>query len=163
MKKIKIIIYMVLLIAFDQITKILAKLKLEGNAGISIIKNVLKLEYVENRGAAFGIMQNKVWIFIIITIIVVAMLILIYLKIPQNKKYLPLKIILVFLTSGAIGNLIDRVLRKYVVDFIYFELIDFPVFNVADCYVTISAISLAIVIMFIYKEDDLKFLKFKEE
>lgn len=163
MKKIKIIIYMVLLIAFDQITKILAKLKLEGNAGISIIKNVLKLEYVENRGAAFGIMQNKVWIFIIITIIVVAILILIYLKIPQNKKYLPLKIILVFLTSGAIGNLIDRVLRKYVVDFIYFELIDFPVFNVADCYVTISAISLAIVIMFIYKEDDLKFLKFKEE
>lgn len=163
MKKIKIIIYMVLLIAFDQITKILAKLKLEGNAGISIIKNVLKLEYVENRGAAFGIMQNKVWIFIIITIIVVIILILIYLKIPQNKKYLPLKIILVFLTSGAIGNLIDRVLRKYVVDFIYFELIDFPVFNVADCYVTISAISLAIVIMFIYKEDDLKFLKFKEE
>jgi signal peptidase II len=62
------------------------------------------------------------------------------------------------MAAGAIGNMIDRVLKHYVVDFIYFELINFPIFNVADCYVTISAALLIISIMFIYKEEDFKFI-----
>ena len=76
--------------------------------------------------------------------------------IPQERKFLPLDILCVLLLSGAIGNFIDRVSQSYVVDFIYFSLIDFPIFNVADCYVSISAVLLFILVLFYYKEEDLK-------
>ena len=56
--------------------------------------------------------------------------------------------------AGAIGNLIDRISLKYVVDFIYFELIDFPIFNIADCYLTVSSFLLIILAIFYYKEND---------
>ena len=66
-----------------------------------------------------------------------------------------MKITLVFLLSGAIGNFIDRMIRGFVVDFFYFSLIDFPIFNVADIYVTVSFVVLAVLILFVYKEEDL--------
>ena len=78
---------------------------------------------------------------------------------PQNKKYTALNYIIVFLIAGAIGNYIDRIAKNYVVDFIYFSLINFPVFNVADCYVTVSVILLFILILFYYKDDDLEEIK----
>ena len=78
---------------------------------------------------------------------------------PQNKKYTALNYIIVFLIAGAIGNYIDRIANNYVVDFIYFSLINFPVFNVADCYVTVSVILLFILILFYYKDDDLEEIK----
>ena len=69
----------------------------------------------------------------------------------------------VFIASGAIGNLIDRIVLKYVVDFLYFELIDFPVFNIADCYITISVIILAIMLIFYYKEEDIDLILKKKK
>ena len=75
--------------------------------------------------------------------------------------YIKLHVALVFITSGAIGNLIDRVRLDYVVDFIYFSLINFPIFNVADIYVTLSTIYLVILLLFVYKESDLEFLSFR--
>ena len=74
----------------------------------------------------------------------------------------PLILTLLVLAAGACGNLIDRVVSKYVVDFIYFVVIDFPVFNVADIYVTLSVISLIILILFHYRDNDLDFLKKKK-
>ena len=67
------------------------------------------------------------------------------------------------ITAGGIGNLIDRVRLNYVVDFIYFSLIDFPVFNVADIYVTVSMFLLLILVLFYYKDEDFQFLKWKRE
>ena len=67
------------------------------------------------------------------------------------EKYNYLSMVIIILVSGAIGNLIDRCFRKYVVDFFYFKLIDFPVFNVADIYVTVAAIMLILLIMFFIK------------
>ena len=78
---------------------------------------------------------------------------------PKSKKFLPLNYIIVFLIAGAVGNYIDRIINHYVVDFIYFSLINFPVFNVADCYVTVSVIILFILILFFYKDEDLDYLK----
>ena len=74
-----------------------------------------------------------------------------------------MRLVAVFLAAGAVGNLIDRMRYSYVVDFLYFKLIDFPVFNVADCYVTVGAVLLAVLILFVYKEEELGFLSLKRQ
>ena len=73
---------------------------------------------------------------------------------PASKKFLPLRICAILIVSGAIGNLIDRIRLQYVIDFFYFKLIDFPVFNVADIFVTVSTILLLVLVLFYYKEED---------
>ena len=151
---IKIFVGCVLLIILDQVTKILALQNLKGQNPVTLIPDVFQLLYVENRGAAFGILQNRQWIFLIITVIVLAALIWALPKIPQERHFLPLTLCLSFVGAGAVGNMIDRIFRGYVVDFFYFKLIDFPVFNVADIYVTTAAIILIVLIVFLYKEED---------
>lgn len=153
---IKILLSIVVLVLFDQVSKFCAVQTLRGNEPIALIKNVLELRYLENRGAAFGIFQEKQWMFILITGGVILALLVLLPKIPEEKRYLPLKICLTVLASGAVGNLIDRVVQKYVVDFIYFRLIDFPIFNVADIYVTVSVIVLLYLLIFYYKEAELE-------
>lgn len=143
------------LIFLDQITKYMAQSGLKDQPAIPIIKDVFELSYVENRGAAFGIMQNQQWFFIVMTAAVLAVLAWFFHKIPVERRYLPLSGCMTTLTAGAIGNLIDRVRLNYVVDFFYFKLINFPVFNVADIYVVVSIILLALLILFYYKEDEL--------
>ena len=83
-------------------------------------------------------------------------------KLPAEKKFLLLKILCFFIVSGGLGNMIDRMRLNYVVDFIYFSPIDFPIFNVADIYVTVSMILLFVLVMFYYKEEDFEFLKWKQ-
>ena len=119
------------------------------------MKGILQLRYLENRGAAFGLMQNQRIFFYISTLIITIMVIWFYSHVPMTKKYLPLRICSIFVVSGGIGNFIDRVRLNYVVDFFYFELIDFPIFNVADIYVTVSMFILCFLIFFYYKEEDL--------
>ena len=143
-----------LLVLFDQLTKFLAIRFLQGTKGIPLIKNVLELYYVENRGAAFGIMQNKQWFFLAITLVILGAVVWLALRIPDGNRFRPLEICLVFITAGAVGNLIDRLFRHYVVDFIYFKLIDFPVFNVADIYVTVTAFAFVLLGLFYYKDED---------
>ena len=76
-------------------------------------------------------------------------------RLPEVKRLLPLKACIVAIAAGAIGNMIDRVRLGYVIDFFYFELIDFPIFNVADIYVTVAAFALVLLILFYYKEDEI--------
>ena len=71
--------------------------------------------------------------------------------------------LLSLIAAGAIGNMIDRIRFDYVVDFIYFVLINFPIFNVADIYVTVSTVILVILLLFVYKEEDLSFISFKQK
>lgn len=151
---IKAFIGCLLLVVLDQFTKVLALQNLKGQEPITIIPDVFQLLYVENRGAAFGILQNKQWVFLIITSIVLAALIWALPRMSRERHFLPLRLCLCFIGAGAVGNMIDRIFRGYVVDFFYFKLIDFPVFNVADIYVTTSAIVLIFLIVFLYKEED---------
>lgn len=144
------------LVALDQWTKYLALTKLAGTSGYVLIDGVFELLYTENRGAAFGLFQNQQWIFLTLTSVVLLAVIYFYIKIPNVKRFFPLQFLCVFIASGAIGNMIDRILNGYVIDFLYFSLIDFPVFNVADCYVTGSAVLAIILLFFFYKEDELK-------
>lgn len=148
----------ILLVALDQWTKYLAVLYLKEKNPIIIIKGVFELSYLENRGAAFGLFQNHRYIFLCTTIIIMAGVLYVYWKIPKNKHFLPLQFIGIGVFSGAIGNMIDRLLHGYVVDFFYFSLIDFPVFNVADVYVTVSVAFLVVFLIFFYKEEEFSFL-----
>ena len=148
------IISVFVLVGIDQITKYWAIERLMNTSGIPVIKDVFELVYVENRGAAFGMMQDRVMFFVIMTFAILAFIIYYYNKIPKEKKYNYIRICLILIVAGAIGNLIDRIFLGYVVDFLYFKLIDFPVFNVADMYVTIGAILTFILIIFVYKEDE---------
>ena len=143
-----------LLVVLDQFTKYLAVLKLKDQAPYMMIPGVFQLRYLENRGSAFGMMQNRQVFLLVVTVLFLALLIWFFLRLPETKKFRPLKVILVFVLSGAVGNMIDRVRLRYVIDFFYFELIDFPIFNVADIYITVSGILFFILFLFYYKEED---------
>ena len=157
LKNILLILFLVLL---DQGTKYLAILYLKGNSGIPLINQVLTLRYLENRGMAFGLLQNKILFLILICVVFFAAIIYLFIKTPATVYYQPLLYTSAIVFSGALGNFIDRVFRGYVVDFIYFSLIDFPTFNVADIYVTCGIAVLVFLLFFRYtKEDDFDFLK----
>lgn len=133
----------------DQITKFFAIKSLRGNAPIVIIENFLQLNYVENFGAAFGILQNKKIFFIVMTTIVVIGII-IYIKTNTNLTTI-MKVSLAMVIGGAIGNLVDRVRLGYVVDFIdvrFWGLYDFPVFNIADSSIVIATLLICYLIIF---------------
>lgn len=151
------VIIIAVFVFLDQITKYLAVAKLKGQESFVIIKGVFQLHYLENEGAAFGILQNKQIVFTIGAIIIIAVIAFFWIRMPFDKKYIPLRICGIFIVAGAIGNMIDRICYNYVVDFFYFELIDFPVFNVADIYVTLACIAFAYLLIFHYKDEDLKF------
>ena len=154
-------IFIVLLIIGDQVTKSTAITNLKGQESINLIDGVLHLHYLENFGAAFGMLQNQKLFFIFMAVIILFFIAFILVKMPEHKRYNMMQVCLILIASGAVGNMIDRVQFGYVVDFIYFILIDFPIFNVADIYVTIGTALLVIFILFYYKEDDFKFIKFK--
>lgn len=147
-----------LLTALDQWTKHLAVRFLKGKNPVILIKGVFELTYLENRGAAFGLFQNQRIPFLVLTMFVMAGILYVYVKIPKRGRFLPVRLISAGLLSGAAGNMLDRLFHGYVVDFFYFSLIDFPVFNVADIYVTVSMAILVILWIFYYKEEEFDFL-----
>lgn len=140
-------------VALDQFTKYLAVAYIK-ESPVILIDGVFQLHYLENRGAAFGMLQNQQWFFLIITVVTLCLIALIYVKLPHTKHFIPLRICLLALATGAIGNMIDRIRLQYVIDFFYFELIDFPIFNVADIFATISTIVLILLLLFFYSEED---------
>ena len=151
------------LIFIDQYTKILALTHLKDQDPFVIWDGVFELCYLENRGAAFGILQNQQIFFLIMTAIVLVAIIFLYKRTPNTRRYLPLRLTAVFITAGAIGNMIDRIFRGYVVDFFYFSLIDFPIFNVADIYVTVTFFLLAVLLLFYYKDSELEIYSFRKK
>lgn len=139
-----------IIILFDQYTKILANDSLAEIDTFPLIDNVFHFTLVKNKGAAFGIMQNQRWFFIIITFaVILAMIIYVFKYKPKHKLLLTS---LSMIIGGAVGNLIDRIKLGYVIDFFDFRLINFAVFNVADSFVVIGTILLSYYLLFIYKE-----------
>lgn len=153
----------VLLIVVDQFTKYQAVLKLKDKPAYIIWDGVLELNYLENKGAAFGMLQNQKIFFIFVAIVILSVIAYILFKTPDQKKYRALHILLSLIAAGAIGNMIDRIRFDYVVDFIYIVLINFPIFNVADMYVTFATAILVIMLLVVYKEQDLSFISFKQK
>lgn len=133
------IILGVILILIDQITKFLVLFKLKPVGSFFVIKNIFHLTYVENRGAAFGIMQDKKIFFVVISIVVIGF-IFYYLIKNKNKLTMKSKVSFTLIVSGALGNMIDRLRLSYVVDF--FDFIIWPVFNIADICVVLGCLGL---------------------
>lgn len=144
----KTIIIISFLIAIDQITKYLAYTLLMPIGQVHIIEGLFSLTYVENRGAAFGILQGARWFFIVSTMTILIGIFLYCRNLPKGKPFNYIRISMLFITAGAIGNLIDRVLLGYVIDFLHITFINFPVFNIADIYVVMGTISYSILLIF---------------
>lgn len=166
----------VMLVVLDQLTKFLAVIKLKNSIPFVLLDGVFELKYLENQSAAFGVdvvslfqrifkikyfienpdafLRTKMIFFVVVTIAVVVLLVILYKRIPSTKRFFWMNIMLIFFIAGAIGNLIDRIVNNYVVDFFYFKLINFPIFNVADIYVTVAAFAFIVLGIFYYKEED---------
>lgn len=124
-------------IILDQLTKWLSVTFLAKVNTVPLISGVLHLTYVENRGAAFGMLSGHRYVFMILsTVMIVGLLIYLYMGLAENKLY---AISISMIISGGIGNMIDRIALGYVVDFIDFRLINFAVFNGADSFVCVGA------------------------
>lgn len=136
----------ILITAFDQIIKAVAAEKLMQIGTIPLIDNVFHLTYCENPGAGFGIFADYTWILSVLTFLVIAAAV-VYVAVKRPKNAL-LMTALTFMVGGAVGNLIDRVRLGYVIDFFDFRLIHFPIFNIADCFVTIGAVIFAVYVIF---------------
>lgn len=143
----------VLLVAVDQITKYIALTQLKPIVSVTFIDGFMDFTFVENRGAAFGIFSGKTWLLLVISIIICAVLVWAMTKMPKTKEYRKLRVTFVLILSGAVGNIIDRALRGYVVDFFEFTFIKWPVFNMADIYVVVGTIVMAVIIMFFMKDE----------
>ena len=167
-----------LLILLDQITKKIAVLFLKDQPAVPLIQEVFELKYLENTSAAFGLdpisllhnvfqfdvftnnpqlyLNVRMGFFYVITFLVTIFLVYLYTKIPNEKRFFYIDVVLIFFIAGAIGNLIDRISYKYVIDFLYFKLINFPIFNVADIYVTCAAFAMIALGLFYYKDEDIE-------
>ena len=151
----------VLGIVLDRISKIAAVDKLSDKS-VELIKGVLEFRLLYNTGAAWSFMNNNTWALTVISVILSAILIFLIIRIPDRPKMTSLTVLLSFILSGAIGNMIDRITEQKVTDFIYFKLINFPVFNVADIWVSCSTVVLIILILFYYKDEDFEWLRMKK-
>lgn len=146
------------LLVLDQLTKHLAVLHLKGGTALVLLEGVLELQYVENTGVAFSLFRNG-GIFITATgFLVLGAVLFVLFRVPRQRRFFPIHMLMALLVAGAAGNLVDRLHLDYVVDFISFVLIHFPVFNVADCYIVVSAFLLCFLLLFRYREEELAFL-----
>lgn len=140
MKKIKYVVLVLVLVFFDQISKWLMLDYSLGIEGLYIpLTNFLRFTYVENHGGIFGIFQGHIYVFTVISIILISYLIYTEKNTIKNFNYLQ-NIALCFLIAGASGNMIDRLFRGYVIDMIDFYLIWPFIFNLADTFIHISVI-----------------------
>ena len=143
------IITAAIVLVADILTKIFAVKNLAPVYSIEVIKNLLSFTYVENKGIAFGMFSGGRFVFIAVTLVILFLVLTIIFKPPKEKRSVFLKSGGALVVSGAIGNLVDRILYGYVVDFIEVKFIDFPVFNVADIAVCVGAGILLIHYLFI--------------
>ena len=141
----KMIAFVVILVILDQISKFVATANLMGKSKYIVIKGLLSFNYLEggNKGAAWGIFSGKILMFVIITIIAIVIISIFIRNITG-----------IMCNEGKSATLIDRVVNGSVVDFICFEFIDFPIFNVADCYVTVSCVLIVVMCLLKLKEED---------
>lgn len=133
------------MLAIDIVTKLMVTKYFSVGISVSIIEGVLDFTYVRNPGAAFGIFSNNTIVLAVSSVVILIGIVVATVKFkPKNEL---VKIAICMICSGAVGNLIDRIRLGYVVDFIDVDFFNFPVFNVADCFVCIGAFMLAMYIL----------------
>ncbi|MCD7755360.1 MAG: signal peptidase II [Firmicutes bacterium] len=138
------------IVAADQITKYLVVTGIPLYGQVSVLPGVVGLTYVQNTGAAFSALQGMRWLFVLVFAVLTVLLLVEYFRKPLPfSKFERWCIAAIY--GGGLGNMIDRVRLGYVVDMIRTEFIDFPVFNVADCFITCGCILLLVHLIFFNK------------
>lgn len=146
-----------LLVAADIFTKAYFYYNLEVGEGFAIIPRVLSFVYVKNTGAGFSLFQGQtVLLSVISALFIVAIFIYDFFRFDKSRWYL---FSLVFIVAGALGNFIDRVSYGFVVDFIKLDFINFPIFNLADIFLTVGIVIYAVYIFFFYEEEHGKIVR----
>lgn len=144
------ILAVVVMVLIDQAVKYWAVTMLASIGSIPLIPGILQLTYVENRGAAFSILENQIWLFVVLAVVILCGIAYV---LHTNRIQAPLgKMALLIISAGAVGNVIDRVINHYVVDMIEVIFIRFPVFNIADIYVCVGVALFAVYYLFIHKD-----------
>ncbi len=136
----------ILIIIIDQLTKFAVVSTMDLYESIPIIEGWFHITSVRNTGAAFSILENQTWFFIITAIII--SLVLVYLIYRVYREYRILALLMALILGGALGNLIDRIMYGSVVDFIDVQIINFAIFNVADIAITVGTALLVIYVIF---------------
>ena len=136
----------VLAVIADQISKYIVVQNIEYHGTVPFIDGIMNFYHTRNTGAAFSMFSDKRWVFMVFSAI--SMAIIIYLLIKEYKRHVLLNISLAMILGGGVGNMIDRVRLGYVVDFFRTEFIDFAIFNVADCFITVGAVLLGVYVVF---------------
>lgn len=149
----KLLIYIIilLLISLDQLIKYLIVQNVALNTGISLIDNIISLFYIQNNGAAWGILSGNMILFYFVTIAVIVGMLYWYHMYNRGKLHWIEKLAYILIFSGALGNFIDRIRLGYVIDMIKLDFIDFPIFNVADTYLTCGVVVMLIYTLFLEK------------
>jgi len=141
--------FVAVLLGIDQFTKHLAVVYLKPIREYVLIDGVFSLLYHENDGMAFGLFQGGRWVFVIVTMVALGFFVYYYVSLPKTRYHNRVRFFLLLLIGGALGNFVDRLIHGYVVDFLFFSLINFPVFNFADVFLVVAVFVLAIIILFV--------------
>ncbi|MCS4487799.1 signal peptidase II [Streptococcus sciuri] len=148
-KKIGVMVSVVVLIVLDQLSKLWIVNNISLGSLSPFLKGVFSLTYLQNRGAAFSMLQNQQWFFMFITVIVVSLAIYYLIRHINGSCWLLIGLILVI--AGGLGNFCDRLRLGYVVDMVHLDFMDFAIFNVADAYLSIGVVILMIAL---WREED---------
>lgn len=158
------LISLCLIVGLDQWTKYLTVKFLSDGHEAKFIGDAVVFSYMQNRGMAWGFFQNNQVLFSILTLLAISVIVFLYVRTPWEAEYRPIRIAEVMLVGGAIGNLIDRIFRAdggdgrlfhgFVVDMIFVKAINFPVFNVADVFVSLAFVFMLILLIFVYNEEE---------
>lgn len=151
-------LFVILFLIVDQTTKYFAMHLLGNGKKIVLLESILELNYTENTGAAFGVLEGYNIILTFVVIVFVIFLLIKYYKLSWTGKYQGFRLVMLVLISGAIGNLIDRLRYGFVIDFIYFVPIDFPKFNYADMCIVLSLFVIGYLFLFVYSEEDIGYI-----
>ena len=143
------------LVGIDQLTKWMAVQYLKGDDPVPFIEGVLSVTYTENRGAAWSMFEGQQWLLIGVTSVMIVGLLAVLLS-GRFRRHRLATFGGILVVAGGIGNLIDRVFRGYVVDFLRTDFMDFPIFNVADCFVVVGAVLLFVYFVFFYSDTSVK-------
>lgn len=157
------ILILLLCIALDRVSKYFVIKRLKDHPAVSVIGGILEFRYAENSGAAFSLLRDQTSFFILISIVILVTGIYFLIRSPGRSKYVFSHIMITMILGGAVGNVVDRLLYSAVIDFIYINSFTFPIFNIADAFLSLGTLGLVLSLIFYYKEDDLNFLKFKEK
>ncbi|HEP7162834.1 TPA: signal peptidase II [Streptococcus pyogenes] len=149
MKKRLFVLSLILLVALDQLSKFWIVSHIALGEVKPFISGIVSLTYLQNNGAAFSILQDQQWFFVVITVLVIGYAIYYLATHPHLNIWKQLALLLII--SGGIGNFIDRLRLAYVIDMVHLDFVDFAIFNVADSYLTVGVILLVICL---WKEED---------